>query len=108
MATVHPAARDEFRSSLRLAKEATTSGVIPATATKTEAWWLIWLAKCTEWEINPIQDPSTNHTSGYLAAFAMKYAQENLPERKTMLAWKRGNRPTCQWPDGCPTGAQPP
>ena len=70
MATVHPAARDEFRTSLRFAKEATTSGVVPATATKTEAWWLIWLAKCTEWEINPIQDPSTTHTSDYLAAFA--------------------------------------
>ena len=72
MATVHPTARVEFRTSLCLSKEATTSGVVPATATKTEAWWLIWLAKCTEWEINPIQDPSTTHTSNYLAAFAHK------------------------------------
>ena len=72
METVHPAARDEFRTSLHLAKEATTSGVVPATATKTEAWWLIWLAKCTEWEINLIQDPSSTHTAGYLAAFAHK------------------------------------
>lgn len=70
METVHPAARDEFRTSLRLAKEATTSGVVPATATKTEAWWLIWLEKCTKWEINPIQDPSSTHTADYLAAFA--------------------------------------
>ena len=58
--------------SLCLAKEATTSRVIPATGTKTEAWWLIWLAKFSEWEINPIQDPSTTHTSNYLAAFANK------------------------------------
>ena len=72
MATVHPAARDKFRTSLHLAKEATTFGVIPTTATKTEAWWLIWLAKCTEWEINSIQDPSTTHTSNYLAVFAHK------------------------------------
>ena len=70
MATVHPAARDDFCTSLCLAKEATTAGVVPATATKTEAWWLIWLAKCTEWDINPIQDPSTTYTSDYLAAFA--------------------------------------
>ena len=72
MATVHPAATDDFCTSLRLAKEATTAGVVPATATKTQAWWLIWLAKCTEWEINPIQDPSTTYTSDYLAAFAHK------------------------------------
>ena len=72
MVTVHPVARHEFHTSLCLAKEATTSRVIPTTATKTEAWWLIWLAKCTEWEFNPIQDPSTTHTSSYLAAFAHK------------------------------------
>jgi hypothetical protein len=68
--TVHPAARDEFCTSLRLAKEVTTARVVPATATKTEAWWLIWLAKCTKWEINPTQDPSSSHTADYLAAFA--------------------------------------
>ena len=67
---MHPAARDEFCTSLCLAKEATTSGVVPATATKIEAWWLIWLAKCTKWEINPIQDPSSTHMADYLAAFA--------------------------------------
>ena len=61
METVHPAVRDEFHTSLRLAKEMTTARVIPVTATKTEAWWLIWLAKCTKWEINPIQDPSSTH-----------------------------------------------
>ena len=72
MVTVHPVARNEFHTSLCLAKEATTSGVVPATATKTEAWWPIWLAKCTEWETNPIQDPSTIYTSDYLAAFASK------------------------------------
>ena len=72
MTTVHPVARDEFCTSLCLAKEATTFRAIPATATKTEAWWLIWLAKCTEWEINPIQDPSTTHTSKYLAVFFHK------------------------------------
>ena len=83
MATVHPAARDEFCTSLRLAKEATTSGVVPATASKTEAWWLIWLAKCTEWEINPIQDPGTTHTSDYLAAFAHEVRTGKItPSRK--------------------------
>ena len=70
METVHPAARDEFCTSFHLAMEATTAGVVPATATKTEAWWLIWLAKCTKWEINPIQDPSSTHMADYLAAFA--------------------------------------
>ena len=39
---------------------------------KTEAWWLIWLAKCTKWEINPIQDLSSMHTANYLVAFAHK------------------------------------
>ena len=34
METVHPAARDEFCTSLCLAKEATTSRVVPATATE--------------------------------------------------------------------------
>ena len=83
MATVHPVARDEFCTSLCLAKEETTSGVVPATATKTEAWWLIWLAKYTEWEINPIQDPSTTHTSDYLAAFAHKVRTGKIsPSRK--------------------------
>jgi hypothetical protein len=70
--TVHPAARDEFHTSLCLTKEATTTGVIPATVTKTEALWLIWLVKCTEWEINPIQDPSSTHTADYLVAFTHK------------------------------------
>jgi hypothetical protein len=68
--TVHPVVRDEFCSSLRLAKEVTTARVALTTATKTEAWWLIWLAKCTKWEINPIQDPSSMHTINYLVAFA--------------------------------------
>jgi hypothetical protein len=72
MTTVHCASRDEFHTSLCLAKEATTAGVIPATATKTEAWWLIWLAKWTKWEINPIQDHSSMHTADYLVAFAHK------------------------------------
>ena len=67
---MHPVARDEFCTSLCLAKEATTSGFVPATATKTEEWWLIWLAKCTKLEINPMQDPSSTHTADYLAAFA--------------------------------------
>jgi hypothetical protein len=70
--TVHPVARDEFCTTLCLAKEVTTARVIPAKATKTEAWWLIWLAKCTEWEINPIQDSSSMHTANYLAAFPHK------------------------------------
>ena len=72
METVHPVARDEFRTSLHLAMEATTAGVVPASATKTEAWWHIWLAKCTKWEINPIQDPSSMSTANNLAAFAHK------------------------------------
>ena len=72
METVYPAARDEFCTSLHLAKEVTTAWVIPSTATKTEAWWLIWLAKCIKWEINPIQDSSSTHTADYLAAFAHK------------------------------------
>ena len=83
MVTVHPAARDESRTYLHLAKEATTSGVVPTTATKTEAWWLIWLAKCIEWEINPIQDSSTTHTSIYLAAFTHKvWTGKISPSRK--------------------------
>ena len=83
MATVHPVARDKFRTSLCLAMEATTSGVVPATATKTEAWWLIWLAKYTEWEINPIQDPSTTHTSDYLVVFAHELCTGKIsPNRK--------------------------
>ena len=41
-----------------------------AALAKTFNWWLIWLEKCTEWEINPIQDPSSTHTADYLAAFA--------------------------------------
>ena len=69
METVPPVVRDEFCTSLCLAKEATTTGVIPATATKTEAWWRIWLAKCTKWEINPIQDHTSMHTPNYLVAF---------------------------------------
>jgi hypothetical protein len=73
METVHPTARDEFCTSLRLAKNVTTArGVVPAIAIKTEAWWLIWLAKCTKWEINPIQGPSTTHTANYLVAFFHK------------------------------------
>jgi hypothetical protein len=72
MAIVHLAARDEFCTSLHLAKEATSTRVVPSTATKTEALWLIWLVKCTKWEINPIQDPSSMHTANYLAAFAHK------------------------------------
>ena len=82
MATVHHAARDKFRTSFCLAKEATTSGVVPATATKTEAGWLIWLAKCTEWEINPIQDPSTTHTANYLAAFFHKVRTGKISLRR--------------------------
>ena len=72
MATVYPAARDEFCTSLYLVLEATTARVIPSTATKTEVWWLIWLEKCTEREINPIQDPSSTHTADYLVVFAHK------------------------------------
>jgi hypothetical protein len=72
METMHSAARNEFCTSLHLANKVTTARVVPATATKTEAWWLIWLAKCTKWEINPIQDPSSTHTADYLAAFAHK------------------------------------
>ena len=72
METVHPVARDEFCYSLCLAKEVTTARVALAKATKTEAWWLIWLAKCTKWEINPIQDLSSMHTANYLVAFAHK------------------------------------
>ena len=83
MATVHPASRDKFCTSLRLAKEATTSKVVPATATKTEAWWLIWLAKCIEWEMIPIQDPITTYASNYLAAFAHKVRTGKIsPSRK--------------------------
>ena len=70
MATVYPAARDEFCTSLYLVLEATTARVIPSTATKIEAWWLMWLEKCTEWEFNPIQDPSSMHTTNYLTAFS--------------------------------------
>jgi hypothetical protein len=69
---VHPAARDEFRTSLQLAKKATTTRVVPTTATKTEAWWLIWLVKCTKWEVTPKQGPSSMHTASYLVAFAHK------------------------------------
>lgn len=47
-------------------------GVLCSTATKTETWLCIWLAKCMEWEINPSQDPSMTHTTSYLAAFAHK------------------------------------
>jgi hypothetical protein len=65
-------ARDEFCTSLCLENEVTTSGVIPSTATKAELWRLIWLAKCIEWEINSIQDPSSLHTIIYIAAFAHK------------------------------------
>jgi hypothetical protein len=78
MERVHPVARDEFCISLHLAKVATTSRVVPATATKIEAWWFIWLAKCTKWEINPIQDPSSIHTANYLAAFAHKVCTEKI------------------------------
>ena len=70
MATVHPEARDAFRHSLRAAKAATTAGVVPSTAHKAEAWWSLWLAKCSHWGIDPIQDPSTPFTGDYLAAFA--------------------------------------
>jgi hypothetical protein len=61
-----------------LAKEVTAAGVIPVTATKTEAWWLIWLAKCTEWEINLIQDLSIMHPTNYLAAFTRKVCTGNI------------------------------
>ena len=84
VATVHPVARDEFCTSLHLAKEATTFGVIPTTATKTEAWWLIWLEKCTEWEINSIQDPSTTHTSNYLAVFAHKVRSGKISQSRKL------------------------
>ena len=30
------------------------------------------------------------------------------PNWKTLHTWKCGNRPTCNWTDDCPTGAQPP
>jgi hypothetical protein len=72
METVHPETRDELCTSLCLAKEATTAGVVPSTATKIEALWLIWLSKYTKWEINSIQDPSSTHTADYLAAFTHK------------------------------------
>ena len=46
MATVHSTAKKEFDTSVYLAKEVTTARVVPATATNSEAWWLIWLANC--------------------------------------------------------------
>ena len=83
MATVHPAVRDELCTSLCLANKATTSQVVPATATKTEEIWLIWLANCTELDIIHIQDPSTSHTSDYLAAFALKVNKgEITPDKR--------------------------
>ena len=30
--------------------------------------WIIWMAKCIEWEINPTQDLSTMHTINYFVA----------------------------------------
>ena len=94
MATVHPAARDEFRTSLHLAKEATATRVIPAAAAKTKVWWLIWLAKCSEWEVNPVQDPSITHTSNYLAAFAHKVSTGKIsPSEKSCHLRNMGTAP---------------
>ena len=34
--------------------------------------------------------------------------RENHHKRKAVQTWKREDCPPCNWPDNCPTGAQPP
>ena len=40
--------------------------------------------------------------------FPQSMHRKDLLDRKTVPAWKCGNRSTCNWPDDCPTWAQPP
>ena len=60
------------------------SRAVPAKAIKIIAWWLIWLANCTEWEINPIQYCSTAHISDYLVAFAHNVHTGQISPSKKM------------------------
>ena len=69
VATVYHVARNEFSKSLCLAKGVTTTRVIPMTAAKAEAGWLIWLAKFTEWKVSTIQVPSITHPANFLVVF---------------------------------------
>jgi hypothetical protein len=75
VAIVHPTIRDECSTTLCLAKEVPTARVVPALSTKTKAWWLIWFAKCTWWEMNPMQGPSITHSLASLVVFLpLKFA----------------------------------
>jgi hypothetical protein len=80
MATVHSTARDEYCTSLCLVNEATSAGVVLFTATRTEAWWLIWLANCTKWEIYQYKIPILHTPLATLWHLPTKYAQEKSPQ----------------------------
>ena len=97
---MHPGTRDECCTFLHLAKAATIARIVLNTATKSEVWWLIWLTKCPEWEINSIQDPSTTNTANYLVALPVKYAQRELPQLENcadLEMWKLPYMPLVRW-----------
>ena len=97
---MHPGTRDECCTFLHLAKAATIARIVLNTATKSEVWWLIWLTKCPEWEINSIQDPSTTNTANYLVALPVKYAQRELPQLENcadLEMWKLPYVPFDRW-----------
>ena len=59
-------------------------------------------------EMNPTQNPSTTHTSNYLAIFAHKVCTRKSAQTANHVDLKYGNHLMCQWPEDYPSGAQSP
>lgn len=84
MATVHPAARDEFCTSLHLAKETTTSGVVLAAATKLSNGSSYSWQNAQSGELTPTKIPAQITQPITLWYFSTKYAQGKSPKVETV------------------------